>query len=442
MSAQRERRLLLGAYLSYGTGHHPAAWRLPGTPADGAQSPAHYVRLAQTAERGRFDFMFLSDTPSVFQDDREGYGARVAVFEPLTLLSALAMHTQHLGLVATASTTYEHPYKLAREFASLDHLSGGRAGWNVVTSSKAIAAHNFGFAAHPDHAERYRRAEEAFQVVTGLWDSWDDDALPRDKASGVFYRPDRCHPIHHEGEFYRVRGPLNISRSPQGYPLLVQAGSSDAGRDLAARTAEVVFTAQPESAPAVEFRRDLLERAARYQRLNPHIYVMPGLCPFIGKTDEEAQAKLRTLNSLVHPRFAVQMLSDLVGGFDLSGCDLDKPMPPLPPSNGNRSRRELIERISDGGRRSLREVCDKMIIARGHCVFVGSYRSVAEQIAAWFEAGACDGFNIMPPSLPGCLDEFVDGVVPELQRLGLVQREYRPGTLRDKLGLRRPVPRR
>ncbi|MEZ0090322.1 LLM class flavin-dependent oxidoreductase [Streptacidiphilus sp. EB129] len=435
------RRLVLGAYLSYGTGHHAAAWRHPDAPADGAQRIDHYVDLARTAERGLFDFMFLSDTPSVFNDDRHGYGSRVVVFEPLTLLSALAMTTTHLGLVATASTTYKEPYNLAREFASLDLLSGGRAGWNMVTSSKREAAANFGLDRHPDHAERYLRASEFFDVVTGLWDSWDDDAFVRDKQSGVFYDPGRRHPVAHHGRYFNVGGELNISRPVQGRPVIVQAGSSDDGRELAARTAEVVFTAAPDPDSAREFALDLRKRLAHYGRPPESLLVMPGLCPFIGPTDEAAQQAFDRLQQLIHPQLGVSLLSDLVGGFDLSGYDVDGLLPELPPSNGNRSRRRLIETLAASQQLTIRQLYQRMTVARGHLVLVGSYRRVAETMAEWLHSGAADGFAIMPPHLPGGLAEFVDHVVPELQALGVHQTGYPPGTFRDRLGLPRPPSR-
>ncbi|KOU53776.1 LLM class flavin-dependent oxidoreductase [Streptomyces sp. WM6378] len=440
MSEPEDRELVLGAYLSYGTGHHAAAWRHPDAVADGAQNIDHYIDIARTAERGLFDFMFLSDTPSVFNDDRDGYGSRVVVFEPMTLLSALAMKTTHLGLVATASTTYKEPYNVAREFASLDLLSGGRAGWNMVTSSKKDAAHNFGLDEHPEHGDRYRRAAEFFEVVTGLWDSWEDDAFPRDKERGVFYDPARRHVLGHEGAHFGVRGELNVSRPPQGHPLVVQAGSSEDGKELAARTAEAVFTAQPDMAAAQAFRTDLRQRLAQYDRVNRDILVMPGLCPFIGATDEEAREKFEQLQRLIHPGLGVAMLSDLVGGFDLSGYDVDGPLPELPPSNGNQSRRGLIEKLAAEGL-TIRQLYERMTIARGHLVLVGSYRRVARTMAQWLRSGAADGFNIMPPQLPGGLAEFVDHVVPELQKLGVYKEGYREGTLREKLGLRRPPSR-
>jgi FMN-dependent oxidoreductase (nitrilotriacetate monooxygenase family) len=435
------RRLALGAYLSYGTGHHAAAWRHPNAVANGAQNIEHYLDIAQTAERGLFDFMFLSDTPSVFNDDQAGYGSRVVVFEPMTLLSAIAMRTTHLGLVATASTTYKEPYNLAREFASLDLISGGRAGWNMVTSSKSDAAYNFGLDEHPEHGARYQRAAEAFDVITGLWDSWDDDAFIRDKDRGVFYDPAKRHRLDHVGKHFRVRGELNVSRPVQGYPVIVQAGSSTDGKELAARTAEVVFTAVPDIDSAREFYTDLKARLARYDRLNSDLLIMPGLCPFIGPTDDEAQRRFEELQDLIHPHLGVAMLSDLTGGFDLSGYDIDGPLPELPPSNGNHSRRQIIEKLSREEGLSIRGLYERMTVSRGHVAIVGSYHRVASTMAEWLHSNAADGFNIMPPYLPGSLWEFVENVVPELQKLGIYKTTYRDGTLRSKLNLQRPPSR-
>lgn len=436
-----QRELVLGAYLSYGTGHHAGSWRHPDAVADGALSVDHYLRLSEIAERGLFDLMFLSDTPSVFNDDREGYGGRVCVLEPLTLFSAIAMKTTHIGFVATSSTTYKEPYNVAREYASLDFISRGRAAWNLVTTSKWDAAYNFGSRPHLPHDERYRRAREFFEVVTGLWDSWDDDALVRDRVSGIFYHPAKRHKLNHHGEFFSCRGELNIARPPQGWPVIVQAGSSDVGKELAAETAEIVFTAQPDIERGIAFARDLKSRLGTYDRLNPGIIVMPGLCPFLGRTDEEARAKFDHLQSLIHPRLGVSMLSDLLGGYDLSGYDIEGPLPELPPSNGNQSRRKLIESLAYGEGLNIRQLYERMVVSRGHAVVIGSYRTVAELMAEWLDRGAADGFNVMPPLFPGGLVEFVDHVVPELQRLGIYKRAYREGTLRDKLGLARPESR-
>lgn len=435
----KRQHMVLGAYIAYGTGHHPAAWRAKDAVADGAQNIEHYVKVAQEAEKGLFDFLFLSDTPSIFRDDLEGYGSRVVVFEPLTLLSSLAMVTKDIGLVATASTTYKAPFDIAREFASLDIISKGRAAWNLVTSSKSDAAYNYGLEQHPEHTVRYQKATEAFGVVTGLWDSWDDDAFLRDKDSGHFFNKNGMHELNHKGKFFSVRGPLNVSRPPQGYPVIVQAGSSPAGMDLAAKTAEVVFTAQSDLALAQSFYEQLKSRLSGVERLNKDILIMPGICPFVAATESEAKDKFEQFQDLIHPDFGLAMLSDLLGGVNLKGLPLDEPLPQLPPSNGNTSRRALIEKLSREEQLTLGQLYKKIIVSRAHLNIVGSYKQVAEHMMEWFHSQACDGFNVMPPSMPGCLTEFVAGVIPELQKMGAFKTHYAPGTLREKLELKRPV---
>lgn len=430
--------MIMGAYISYGTGHHAASWRHADTDVTATRNIDHYVALARTAEEHLFDTVFLSDVPAVFNDDQEGFGGRVTSFEPVTLMSALAIITQHIGLVVTSSTTYKEPYNVAREYASLDLISGGRAAWNLVTTSKLAAAGNFGLAGHPPHADRYRRAEEFIDVVRRLWDTWDDDAFPADKASGLYYDCAKRHPVHYRGEFFDLEAELNVPRPPQGHPIVVQAGSSPAGRELAARTADVVFTAQNDLGSAVAFADDLDRRSDAHDRLNPRVLIMPGLTTYIGRTDAEAQEQARHLQSLIRPEFGVSMLSDLVGGFDLSGYDIDGPLPALPPSNANTSRRALIERLAYEEGLSIRQLYERMTTSRGHLTLVGSYDSVADQIVQWFEAGAADGFNVMPPLLPQGLQEFGEHLVPRLQRRGLFKTCYEPGTLRDKLGLHRP----
>lgn len=435
------QQLIIGGYLSYGTGHHAAAWRHPDVPANAAQDIEHYFRLAEIAERGHMDFMFLSDTPSVFADDCIGVGSRVVVFEPLTLLAAIAGRTRHLGLIATASTTYKDPYNLAREFASLDLISGGRAGWNLVTSSKQDAAYNFGRSRHPEHGLRYEQAAEFHDVVTGLWDSWEDDAFPRRKDTGQFYDPDRQHRLDHQGKYFSVRGPLNISRPIQGHPVIVQAGSSELGRDLAARTADLVFTAQPDLVSAQQFYCDLKARTVANGRAASDLRILPGLSVFCGPTPAAADDLLQQLQALVPPELGISMLSDLLGGADLRTVDLDAPLPQYPLSNGNRSRQKLIETLAAEPGMSVRKLYQRMTMARGHAQAVGSYEMVAEMIAEWFRAGACDGFNIMPSHMPGGLVDFVDHVVPVLQRMGLYKMTYAEGTLRERLQLKRPVNR-
>lgn len=430
--------MVLGGYLSYASGHHAAAWRHPLAVPEGASDIAHFQRLARTCEAGVLDFLFLADTPSVFNDDRVGHGGRVVGLEPLTLLSALAVSTSHLGLVATVSTTYTEPYNVARQLATLDHLSRGRAAWNLVTSSKVATAGNFGLPAHPEHAERYERAAEYLEVVRRLWDSWEDDALLRDKPSGRFYDPARRHPPRFEGRHLRVAGELNVARPPQGHPVIVQSGSSEAGLDLAAHGADLVFTAQRDLSHAVAWRADL-HRRARAARPGPAPLVLPGVSVYAAADDSAAHAQLAELDALLTPDLGLSMLGDLLGGLDLDGVDVDGPLPRgLPRSNGNTSRRALIERLAYVDGLTVRELYQRLTVARGHLTLVGSYDHVADELERWFLAGAADGFNVMPPLIPGSLDAFVEHVVPRLQARGLAGTSYPEGTLRDRLGLLRP----
>ena len=431
--------MILGAYISYGTGHHPAAWRMDSSRADGAQNIEHYTSLVQHAEDNLFDFIFLSDTPSVFADDHLGYGSRVVVFEPLTFLAAMAVQTRHIGLIATSSTSYKEPFNLAREYASLDWISGGRAGWNLVTSSKAGAALNFGHAPHAEHEARYDRAEEFFDLTCRFWDSWEDDAFPRDKASGLFYDPAKRHPVHFEGQHFRIAGGLlNIARPVQGRPVIVQAGASATGRDFAARHAELVFTASGSIEDAREFYRDVKARAARHGRDPDQLKILPGCSPYCGPTADHGRRKLQDLQDKVAPGLAVSMLSDLLGGFDLSPYDIDGPLPPLPPSNGNQSRRAMIEKLAAQQGATIRSLYERLVVARGHFMAIGSYQDIADELVEWVATGAADGFNIMPPQMPDFLHDFSQGVIPLLQRTGWFKQAYRAGTLRDKLGLDRP----
>ncbi|WP_327349396.1 LLM class flavin-dependent oxidoreductase [Streptomyces sp. NBC_01321] len=438
MPAQRREQMVMGAYVSYGTGHHAASWRHPSTDTTATRNIDHYAALTRLAEQHLFDVMFLSDAPAVFNDDQAGFGGRVTSFEPITLMSALAMASEHIGLVVTSSTTYKEPYNVAREYASLDIISGGRAAWNLVTTSKLAAAGNLGLPAHPEHADRYRRAEEFVDIVRALWDTWEDDAFPADKSSGIYYDVTKRHALHHRGEFFSLDAELNVPRPPQGHPVIVQAGSSDTGRELAARTAELVFTAQSDLESAVAFAKDLDLRAARHPRLNPGLIVLPGLTTYAGRTHAEAREKVEELQSLIRPEFGLSMLSDLVGGYDLTGCDVEGPLPRLPPSNANTSRRALIERLAYDSGLNVRQLYERMTTSRGHLTLVGSYDEVADDMVRWFESGAVDGFNIMPPLLPLGLADFSEHILPRLQRKGVFKTGYRDGTLRQKLGLRRP----
>lgn len=438
MSGRRREHLVMGAYFSYGTGHHAASWRHPDSDVTATRNLDHYVSMTRLAEEHLFDTLFLSDAPAVFNDDRAGFGGRVTFFEPVTLMSALAMASRNVGLVVTSSTTYKEPYNVAREYASLDLISEGRAAWNLVTTSKISAARNLGLPAHPEHADRYRRAEEFIDVVRALWDTWEDDAYPADKARGVYYDTAKRHALHHRGEVFSLDAELNVPRPPQGHPVIVQAGSSHPGRELAARTAEIVFTAQPDLESSRDFTADLDRRSARFPRLAPRIIVMPGLTTYIGRTRAEAEERVEELRALIHPEFGLSLLSDLVGGFDLSGCDIDGPLPHLPPSNANTSRRALIEKMAYGEGLTIRQLYERMTTSRGHLTLVGGYDEVADEIARWFESGAADGFNVMPPLLPSGLAEFGEHILPRLRRKGLFKTAYAPGTLREKLGLPRP----
>ena len=436
-----QRRLKLGAFIQ-ATGHHIAAWRHPGSQADSGTNIDHYQEVAQLAERGKFDMVFLADSPGVHQrgdDDARGRYGRIAHFEPVTLFSALAATTRNVGFVATASTTYEEPYLLARKFASLDHISKGRAGWNVVTTGNESAAGNFGKDEHLQHALRYKRAVEFIDVVKGLWDSFEDDAFLRDKASGVYFDTDKLHALDHVGEHFSVTGPLNISRPPQGYPVIVQAGASDAGRDLAARTAEVIFTAWQTFEEAQTFYRDIKSRMQAYGRRPEELKVMPGVSPVIGRTQAEAEAKQRELQDLIHPSVGIGILQRYFPGVDLSKYDLDGPPPAFAQStNGNTSRLSLVTELAQREKLSLRQLYERLAGARGHWVVVGTPESIVDQLQHWFENDAADGFNVMPPVLPASLRDVVDLIVPELQRRSLFRTEYEGTTLRENLGLARP----
>lgn len=433
-----KKEIRLGAYISYGTGHHPASWRHASVDAAAALDIDAYTNIAKTCENGFADLLFLADTPSVFQDNMDGYGSRVSVLEPITLLSYLASKTQDIGLIATASTTYKHPYNIAREFASLDYISKGRAGWNLVTSSKSDAAKNFGLAAHPEHSRRYDMASEAWQVISGLWDSWDDDALIRNKETGQFFNKDKYREINFDGDFFNVKGPLNIARPPQGYPVIVQAGSSEEGIELAAKTADIVFTAQNNIEDAKKFYDDLKGRMEKYGRAKNELLILPGFSFYISKDKSLSQQKLHKLNELIPKEFGISMLSDLLGGVDLKNYDPDGPLPEIPKSNGNQSRQKIIIDLARKENLSIRKLYEKIIISRGHYTFTGSYQDLADEMIKWVDNDACDGFNIMPPLMPESLNDLFDNVIPILQEKGRYKKAYSTGTLREKLGLKRP----
>ncbi|GAC70394.1 putative FMNH2-dependent monooxygenase [Gordonia soli NBRC 108243] len=417
-----------------GVGHHEAAWRHPRTDQSRLFDVDHFVELGRIAERGRLNSIFLADTLAV--------GPNVArntqsIFEPLTLLSAVAAATSHVGLIATASTSYNNPYSLARAFASLEHISGGRAGWNIVTSAQLDESRNFGGSDTPAHADRYARAEEFVDVVTALWHSWDADAVKVDAESAIFADPTGVHTIDHEGKFFKVRGPLNSPRSPQGRPVLVQAGSSDAGKELAARVAEVVFTAQRSIPDGLEFYTDLKARAVRHGRRPEDIQILPGIVPYIADTEEKAIALEQEFTDLISPDYALRQLSAFFGQ-DLSDLSLDDRLPELPPESaieGQKSRSTLVRKLAEESDLTIRELLGRLGGGRGHRSIAGTPEQIADDLIAWFEAGAADGFNIMPPYLPGGLEEFVDHVVPILQRRGVFREEYEATTLSGIYGL-------
>jgi N-acetyl-S-(2-succino)cysteine monooxygenase len=435
----RTRQIKLGAFLT-ATGQHVAAWRHSDVLADGGVNLPHYIELVRSAECAKFDMMFLADNAGVWQRDLDTHGlsSRVGYFEPITLLSALASVTKHIGLVATMTTTFNEPFNVARKYASLDHLSGGRAGWNLVTSANEAEAFNFGYDQHLPHAERYARAREFAHIVLGLWDSWEDDAFLRDKESGVFYDPTKLHILNYEGAYFKVRGPLNVPRSPQGHPVVVQAGSSDTGMDLAAETAEVVFTAQATLGDAQAFYADLKGRLPRYDRAADDLKIMPGLSPVVAASEQEAIDKYEALQKLIHPSVALSLLSAMLGGFDLKGHDPEGPLPDLPESNTGKGRQKVILDAARRDNLSIREIAMRVAGARGHHIVVGTPKMVADRMEEWFAGGAADGFNIMPQSLPGALDDFNTMVIPELQKRGLFRTEYEGRSLRENLGLPHP----
>jgi FMN-dependent oxidoreductase (nitrilotriacetate monooxygenase family) len=431
-----ERQLHLGAFMRP-VSIHTGAWRYPGAYPDANFNFAHLKRFAQTLERGRFDAFFMADHLAVLNMPIEALkrSHTVTSFEPFTLLSALAAVTERIGLVATASTTFDDPFHIARRFASLDHISGGRAGWNIVTTSNPDAALNFGLDDHVEHDERYRRAREFFDVVTGLWDSFADDAFIRDVGSGIYFDPDRMHVLNHKGAHLSVRGPLNIARPIQGWPVIVQAGASDAGRQLAAETAEVVFSAQGTLAAGQRFYADVKGRMEKLGRSRDHLKILPGALVMVGETVEDARRKRAQLDSLVHYDSAIASLSIAIG-YDASRFDPDGPLPEIPETNASKSGRERVIELARRENLSVRRLAQRLG-GYGGLAFVGTASTIADEMEEWFSSEGSDGFNVMFPYLPSGLEDFVNAVVPELQRRGLFRREYEGRTLRENLGLPR-----
>lgn len=431
----------LGAFF-FGVGHHLAAWRHPDVLPGAASSIAQLREWARIAEAAKFDAIFFADNVGL-PGPPDSVVAKNALWypmEPLLALSALSQVTEHIGLVATVSTTYLPPYHLARKYATLDQISGGRAGWNLVTSGSDFEARSFGLDQQLEHAHRYARAHEYVQVVKGLWDTWEDDAFVHDKAANRFFEPDRLHRVAFEGEHFRVHGGLQTPRSPQGYPVLVQAGSSSDGQDLAAAAAEVVFTAQQTPEDARAFYQSLKGRLAAHGRTPEQLKILPGISPFVGRTLQEAQDKFDQLQGLIDPVLGVGLLSTFLGNADLSAYPVDGPFPQdLPVTQGWQSRQALFAKMACEENLSIRQLYEKVAGARGHWTLVGTPQTIADQLEHWFTTGAADGFNVLAPTLPHGLRDFAELVVPELQRRGLFRKDYAGRTLRDHLGLVRPV---
>jgi FMN-dependent oxidoreductase (nitrilotriacetate monooxygenase family) len=421
------------------SGHHEASWRLPESNSFAGTDVRHFQRLAQTAERGKLDSIFFADSPVLHGNvAQRPYGS----LEPTVLLAAIAAVTERIGLIATASTTYNEPYNLARRFASVDHISGGRTGWNVVTTAGDAAARNFSLAGQPTHSERYERAAEFLDVTGKLWDSWEDEAVIADKAAGVWADSDRVHPVNHEGRHFQVEGALDVPRSVQGRPVIVQAGSSDDGKDFAARYAEAVFTAHQTLSDAQDFYSDLKQRTTAAGRDADSIKILPGIVPVIAPTEAEAQRLEQELDELILPEHARRQLATVLRVAPES-LALDRELPAdLPPEDeieGAKSRYTLIVNLARRERLTVRQLIGRLGGGRGHRTFSGTPEQVADAIQDWFQAGAADGFNIMPPVLPSGLDIFVDQVVPILQRRGLFRSEYSGSTLREHYGLAKPA---
>ena len=437
------RRMHLGMSIR-GLGYHPAAWRHPDVPADGTLRFDHYARSAQAAERGKCDLVFFADGIGIRERDvprgslaRSGY--EIVEMEPLTLLPALAVVTKHIGLVTTASTTYNEPFNIARKFATLDLISNGRAGWNVVTSWSEAEARNFNREQHVDYDTRYARAAEFVEVVKGLWDSWEEDAFPFDKQSGRFFDETKLHVLDHKGRFFSVRGPLNVGCLPQVHPIVVQAGASEQGRELAAATADIVYAVHPAKSVAQAFYADVKRRLDRYRRSADDLKILPALRPIVGRTTAEARAKYDQLQELLDPLVGLARLNQTFG--DLSAYPLDGPVPldKLGPAELRSISAQLLERVRRQNP-TIRQLYQEVAGMGGFCL-IGTPTDIADVMQDWFEDDACDGFNITPTHLPGGCEDFVEMITPELQRRGLFRTEYEGRTLRENLGLKRPVNR-
>jgi FMN-dependent oxidoreductase (nitrilotriacetate monooxygenase family) len=440
LSREPHRQLSLNAFI-YPAGHHEAAWRHPESQPERLYQADYYQQIARTAEAAKLDAVFLADGPALSDNVAHNPAGRL---EPITLLTAIAMATRRIGLIATASTTYYEPYNLARLFSSLDHLSSGRAGWNIVTTGTDLAAANFGLPAHPEHTVRYARAREFVDAAVALWDSWEDDAVLLDRDRGVYADVSKIHRVNHAGAHIRVRGPFNAPRSPQGRPVLVQAGASNEGRAFAGRYAEVIFTAHQRLVDAQAFYADIRQRAAEFGRRPDDVKILPGISPFIAGTEEGARELEREFNELTVPEYGLIQLERLVG-VSVNEVELDARVPASlfagagDVTDNARSRLQVVAGIVERERPTLRGLLHRLAGARGHRVFAGTPEQVADTIEDWFRNGAADGFNVMPPYYPGGLEVFTETVVPILRRRGLFRDDYTGTTLRDHLGLARPA---
>ena len=431
------RRMRFGAFLA-GTGGNMASWRHPNAIADAAINLDYYRWLTKRAEAAKLDFAFFGDGLYISEKSHPNFLNR---FEPLTLLAALAMETTHIGLAATLSTTYSDPYTVARQFASIDHISKGRAGWNIVTSPLEGSALNYSRPAHPAHDLRYRMADEYLEVAKGLWDSWEDGAFVRDKASGRFIDASKMHRLNHKDEFYSVQGPLNISRCPQGHPLLIQAGSSEAGKDFAAKQADAVFTGGASLEDGARFYEDVKQRAVRFGRTPEEILILPGCGPIIGSTTAEAEARYDEIANLVSIEDALNYLGRYFNDIDFTPYDLDAPFPDLGDfgRNGWESTTDRIKELARAENLTLRQMALRSTTPKH--AFIGTPEYIADTMQAWFEAGAADGFMLTGAVLPDGLIDFLDHVLPILQKRGLFRTEYEADTLRGNLGLTIPANR-
>jgi FMN-dependent oxidoreductase (nitrilotriacetate monooxygenase family) len=430
----QQRKLRLGTFLG-GTGSNMASWRHPHAVADATINFDYFKDLTRKAEAAKFDFAFFGDGLYISEKSHPNFLNR---FEPLTLLAALAMVTSRIGLAATLSTTYSEPYTVARQFASIDHLSNGRAGWNIVTSPLEGSALNYSKPAHPEHDLRYRMAQEFVDVTMGLWDSWEDDAFIRNKATGVFFDAAKMHRLNHTGEFFSVQGPLNIARSRQGRPVLIQAGASEAGKAFAARVADAIFTSQGSLAEAVQFAQDVKRRAAQYGRNPQELLIFPGCSPIVGHTGAAAEQKYQEIASLVNMQDALHYLGRYFNDIDFTQFALDAPFPDLGDfaRNGWESTTDKLKQLAKAEHLTLRQLAHRATTPK--TAFIGTPTHIADTMQEWFEAGAVDGFMISGAVLPDGLTDFIDHVVPILQARGLFRTAYEADTLRGNLGLPKP----